>query len=376
MRKKTFLLIALSRHPWIGGIYYKKNILFSLLQNPRITEAYQIVVLVNQKYAEVFSEFSDLVKIIICKDDIHFLQAAFTGFGCFLKYSVRFIFPLMNIPGLKLLGITPISWIADFQHNYYPEFFSDQEVRKRTLNFRKMASASNPLVVSSSAAREDLFRFYRADREKVFVVHFVSDIVKEIDALTLETEEKILSHFSLQAKEYICISNQFWQHKNHKIVLQAIEAFDKAGMQEPLFVFTGELKDRRNLAYYEELNQLMNLESVKRHIKVLGFISRIEQIAVMKNAKFIIQPSIFEGWGTVLEDAKVLGQRVLLSDIPVHREQRNENCVLFDPLDVQDLVEKIKVLLGQKCKTDAEKGVEDLYKNALEYSREFEKILL
>lgn len=374
MKKKTILMIALSRHPWIGGIYYKKNIIFSLLQNERIRKDFQIVVLVNQKYSEIFSEFSEIT-MITCKDDIPLLQAAWTGFCCFLKYRIKFIFPLKNLPGVKLLGIMPISWIADFQHNYFPEFFSRQETAQRNSNFKQMAEASNPLVVSSEAAREDLLRFYRAGRKNVHVVHFVSDIGEEIKELTPEAERKILEQFSLQAGTYICISNQFWQHKNHKIVFQAIQKLDQEGLQDVMFVFTGELKDRRNPAYYDEIQGLMKQESIKKHIKVLGFISRTEQIAVMKNAKFLIQPSLFEGWGTVLEDAKVLNQQVLLSDIPVHREQMEENCILFDPFQVKDLTEKIKQLLVTEYRADTEKGLADLYRRALEYSREFEKIL-
>jgi glycosyltransferase involved in cell wall biosynthesis len=35
----------------------------------------------------------------------------------------------------------------------------------------------------------------------------------------------------------------------------------------------------------------------------------------------IINPSRFEGWSTTVEEAKSSGKTVLLSDIPVHREQ-------------------------------------------------------
>ena len=49
-------------------------------------------------------------------------------------------------------------------------------------------------------------------------------------------------------------------------------------------------------------------------IRLLGFVERTEQLCIMKNAAFIVQPSLCEGWGTVLEDAKVLDKAVLLSD--------------------------------------------------------------
>jgi hypothetical protein len=51
----------------------------------------------------------------------------------------------------------------------------------------------------------------------------------------------------------------------------------------------------------------------------------------MKNSLAIIQPSLFEGWSTVVEDAKALNKWILLSDIAVHREQIKENVDFFNP---------------------------------------------
>jgi hypothetical protein len=43
----------------------------------------------------------------------------------------------------------------------------------------------------------------------------------------------------------------------------------------------------------------------------------------------VIQPSLCEGWSTVIEDAKALGRHVLASDIAVHREQLDRNVDFF-----------------------------------------------
>jgi hypothetical protein len=50
-----------------------------------------------------------------------------------------------------------------------------------------------------------------------------------------------------------------------------------------------------------------------------------------------VQPSLFEGWSTVVEDARVLGRRLLLSDIPVHREQNPAGAEYFEPENVEAL---------------------------------------
>ena len=60
-------------------------------------------------------------------------------------------------------------------------------------------------------------------------------------------------------------------------------------------------------------------------------------MCLLKNAKAVIQPSCFEGWSTVIEDAKSLQVPVLASNIAVHIEQLEEKGFYFDPNDAVDL---------------------------------------
>jgi hypothetical protein len=55
----------------------------------------------------------------------------------------------------------------------------------------------------------------------------------------------------------------------------------------------------------------------------------------------VIQPSLFEGWSTVVEDARCLGKKLILSDFPVHLEQDPPGSVFFDrnsPEQLADLI--------------------------------------
>jgi glycosyltransferase involved in cell wall biosynthesis len=76
-----------------------------------------------------------------------------------------------------------------------------------------------------------------------------------------------------------------------------------------------------------------------------GFISREDQLILMKNAMAIIQPSLFEGWSTVIEDCKALGQFVIASDLDVNKEQLTTNCLFFQRNDASELSAHMKNLL-------------------------------
>lgn len=55
----------------------------------------------------------------------------------------------------------------------------------------------------------------------------------------------------------------------------------------------------------------------------------------------IVQPSLFEGWNTGVEEAKAINKYLILSDIPVHREQVTQNATFFNPYDETELSEKL-----------------------------------
>jgi glycosyltransferase involved in cell wall biosynthesis len=71
----------------------------------------------------------------------------------------------------------------------------------------------------------------------------------------------------------------------------------------------------------------------------------------MKNSLAVINPSMFEGWSTTVEEAKLFGKTVVLSDIAVHREQSPVNGIYFDPAD--------PVALAQQLKRVWDAGVQD-----------------
>lgn len=101
---------------------------------------------------------------------------------------------------------------------------------------------------------------------------------------------------------------------------------------------------------------------------------RTEQLCIMKNAKFLVQPSLCEGWGTVLEDAKVLDKTVLLSDIPVHQEQKNAKCRLFDPHNPVELANLMIETAALDTTEDIEAGIANMYREAKEYSKALERV--
>lgn len=136
-------------------------------------------------------------------------------------------------------------------------------------------------------------------------------------------------------------SNQFWQHKNHRTILEAIRLLKDKNLSFQV-IFTGKNFDHRNPEYFEGLQKFITTYQLERWTNFVGFIDRKVQLCLGQNAISYIQPSFFEGWSTTVEDAKYLNQYVLLSDIPVHREQLNYNVSFFNPVNPEELADKME----------------------------------
>ncbi len=373
--KKGILLIGNGSSNWIGGLYYIKNIAFVLSQNVRILTDYNIYLLSTQKQKYVFKGLPDSIQVSVIPKAFENLPHIYKVI--FAKiHNIKYIFPCAAHLN-PIIGIQGISWIPDFQHNHLIQMYTKEERKTRIASSNRIINNGNPLVLSSRDCRNDLTEHYTADKSNVYVVPFVSFIENEIKGLTYEYERTVLGKYNLQNRKYVYIANQFWQHKNHIVVLEAVKQLMEQGWKTNyLFVFTGKMEDPRAPEYIAKLRAAFEDGKSCGLLLNLGFIERKEQIAVMKHAEFLIQPSLFEGWGTVVEDAKVLDKTVLLSDIPVHREQRNKRCILFDPCDPEALAGLIRTETEKEHIDNAAAGIADMYRRAREYSEGFERLLI
>src|SRR5690606_13928538 len=89
----------------------------------------------------------------------------------------------------------------------------------------------------------------------------------------------------------------------------------------PPVVLSGLAEDRRNPRHYDRLMAEAHATGVESHFRYLGLIPYDHVLSLNAACERMINPSLFEGWSTPIEEAKALGTPLLLSDLPIHREQ-------------------------------------------------------
>jgi glycosyltransferase involved in cell wall biosynthesis len=226
-------------------------------------------------------------------------------------------------PGLEERGV---QWIPDFQEHRFPDFFDPAERRSRQRRNADWFAKHQHVMVSSEDVAADLRRFYPKTSARVHVLRFASFTPP---APGDEEVMALRQQYGLPERYYIC-SNQFWRHKNHEVVLKALA---RTGPRTPPVAFTGREDDHRDPGYAPWVRALASALGLGDRARFLGFLPRSDQLGLMSGAIAVVQPSLCEGWSTVIEDAKALGRPVLASDIAVHREQLGAQGPLFEPDD-------------------------------------------
>lgn len=331
---------------WMGGITYIE-ILIKALNSLEQSERPQVYLLAPEHIIYEFDSHNDLLSMV---DGLYIVgtdcrKSLYTTDSPFIKYCsendlpglIDFYFPATYRVEYRICSG---SWIPDFQHIILPEFFSKQELLNRDNIFRNIADKAK-LVVFSSRDAENHFRTnFPSSRSQTRILSFHS---LPLEQWYSADASQIQKKYNLPDKYLICC-NQFWAHKNHAVLFRAIAKLISAGQIIHL-VCTGLTSDYRNPSYFSELQGLMDNEGISNYIRILGVIPRQDQIQLIRRSMAVVQPSLFEGWSTVVEDSRSLGKTIFLSDLDVHMEQSPDNAVFFQRHDFEDLAYKITDIL-------------------------------
>lgn len=297
---------------------------------------------------------------------IYFKQ---TGFNkeiklekCLYSWSIDILFPVGGRPLSKRFSIPWIGYIPDFQHKYLTEFFSQKEIKQRDSSFENMLLNSQHVIVNAKTVECDIKKYYPNITTDIIVFPFKPWLKPVIN-------DEPLSGYSLPEK-YFLVSSQFWQHKSHITVFDALEELYLKGIKDLHVVCTGELNDYRNPEYVKKIKHQIDAMACKRNIHLLGYIPKDDHLKIMNGALGLIQASLFEGGpgaGGVIY-ALGLGLQCFVSDIATNREITGyDNVYFFEAGNAHCLAKLMKMHMNDKKISNEVVGAR-MEKNLSEYS--------
>lgn len=330
---------------WMGGIIYIIN-LVKILNHLEEEKKPEIFVFYRPELKRFLNEFNypylNLIEWSYPSVIKGTLLSLLTRKNLFVdnmlnSYELDAVFPLHDFPVKTRTNVKLISWWADLQHRYYPEFFTPMQNRGRELRIKNILKNCGHLVLSSQDVFDDFRQFYKIrDDMRVYIYHFVS-VIENTEGVNIND---LRLKYNLPEK-YFLVSNQFHKHKNHKVVLQAVAKLKEEGFNLNL-AFTGKLPSAQDSPYLGEIHHLIEDNDLHRQVNILGVIPRNDQLAIMRHSQAVIQPSLFEGWSTVIEDAVSLQVPVIASGLKVNKEQLGKDGCYFEPHDFEALAAILK----------------------------------
>lgn len=250
------------------------------------------------------------------------------------RYKVRCLFPYME--PYRLQGVRTVAWCPDVKHRVMPELFEYRGVRERDQLLSKSLEYRDAIVLPAKCTLNEFNQYFKGEsKAEKAVIPLVSSIYKS----DIEDIKSVLKKYRIKGN-YFFVSNPFRRHKNLMVVLEALKHLKKLG-EECLVVFTGKEFEDEDDAYPKDIKNFANEHDLNEMVRFLGVVPRAEQIFLMKFSDAVIQPCFYEGWGAVVEDAKTLKKRALVSDIEFHREQLGDQADYFkaeDPKALADLM--------------------------------------
>lgn len=261
------------------------------------------------------------------------LQCDRTSLEVFRKAKIDVVFQNDNWYGFAF-PIPTLVWIADFQHKHLRDMFSGYRRLKRDLSYSVLCKSATRIMVSSEDAANDCKTFFPFSRDKVIAVPFaVRSDYSGLEAISAD----IKSIYDLPAR-YFYFPGQLWRHKNHIALLEALRIL-KTVQPGIVVVLSGNPEDRRNPQHPKNVMALVDHYGLQDSFRFLGLVPYEHIEPLMKSSVAMINPSMFEGWSTTVEEAKSLGVPMLLSDLRVHREQAPDVCMFFDERDPEHIAD-------------------------------------
>jgi glycosyltransferase involved in cell wall biosynthesis len=263
----------------------------------------------------------------------------------FLKEQVDWLLYPAPVTMSFEAGIPYVMAVHDLQHRLQPEFpevSANGEWEWREYLFRNGVRYAMMILVDSEVGKEDVLEFYAPygvtpDRVKVLPflpAHYLSTDV------TLEERERIRKVYQLPER-YLFYPAQFWPHKNHLRIIQALSLLKKEHSVEVDIVFAGSYTGEIMTHNFQEVMSLTHQSGLEKRVHYLGYVPEEDMSALYAEAVALIFPTFFGPTNIPPLEAWSFGCPVITSDIRGIREQMGEAAVLVDPKSVESIANGI-----------------------------------
>lgn len=269
-----------------------------------------------------------------------------------------------------IVDVPSLAAIHDLMHRYerrFPEVSAVGRLRHRERHFANVCAYAKGLLVDSDVGKKQACESYFVNEGKIYVLPFIPP-----DYIYRNDERADFSRRYSLPRKYIFYPAQFWEHKNHALLVKAVKILEN-DVPDIQLVLVGSKKNG-----FKDIKNLVQRLGLRERVHFIGYVPNEDMPEFYKMARALVMPTFFGPTNIPPLEAFALGCPVAVSNVYGMPEQVGDAGLLFDPKDVDDLANAMKRLWLEDdlCRQLIQKGFEKAKRwGQSEFNKRFEEIV-
>jgi glycosyltransferase involved in cell wall biosynthesis len=216
---------------------------------------------------------------------------------------------------------------------------------------KKIAAEADHIVTVSENSKQDIIELLQVDEKRITntyqAVHFPEMYFERSDNVIAE---QLAGSFGLELHQYILFFGALEPKKN---VGRLVEAYLSSGVDIPLVLVAAE--GWHNDAEIRLLAELRENEPpangfdrtpLRRAVRRFRYVPISTLVTLIRGARAVVFPSLYEGFGLPVLEAMVLGTPVITSRESSLPEIAGDAALLVDPYEPDDIAQAITTIVS------------------------------
>jgi glycosyltransferase involved in cell wall biosynthesis len=256
-------------------------------------------------------------------------------------------------------------------HDLVPLRLPDTTFDNKTFTYNllmRLAKSADHIVTVSEYSRRDIIEHLGVDERRVTNTYQAVDVPARVADLPLDAVAKFVeATFGLELGNYYLFYGSIEPKKN---VSRMIDAYARSRSKVPLVIASAsgwqnapdlrKMRDPRFIYWRVEDGRIKRDSQIRR----LGYLPNDTLMTLVRGARAVLFPSIYEGFGLPVVEAMALGTPVITSNVSSLPEIAGDAAILVDPYSIDSIREAIVAVdsdtelrceLSRRGKTQARK---------------------
>ena len=260
--------------------------------------------------------------------------------------------------GIEKINVKTCVSIHDLIFEHYPNQYNKMDVYISRYKTKYACKIADKIIAISEQTKKDLIELYHVEESKIEVCYQSCDerfLEKKSEEDLLQIKKKydspdtfflyVGSIIERKGLQKICEAILLLEEKTSLVVI----GNEQSDYAKKVKLFIAENNLQTSIIFLNEQAKKNNIQEI----------STDDLVSIYQNAKALIYPSLYEGFGIPILEAMSCGLPVITSNISSMSEVGGDAALYINPLDTRDLANKMNQILNDKslCEILKEKGL-------------------